>query len=269
MRVASLVLAGMLASCASTEPLAEVNEPTASVSGLFPRLEALDRSVLSVKVDIQNPKDTSLRIREILYALDTGEVAGVLKGRVDADTMLAADQQAELGFDVDIQLPRDHERLRSLRTLEAVLVDLRGEVRFAKGASAPFAKRAEIAIPSLPEFVVFDAQAAVYGTEEVDVTLFLRLVNNNPFRLSLREIDYVVTLNGEELRSAHAGVGSQLAVGGAEEFEVNIRLNRSSFEGFEEVLAEGVVEYRVAGEVATRELAIPFENIGEIRFEDE
>lgn len=268
MWAASAIWGSLMATgCAAAEPSSYPTELTSRVSDIFPSTKALDTSVLSVKIEVYNPGSSAIGVREIRYVLDTGDLAGTIKGVVDAGATLAADQQAELGFDIDVPLPAAAERLRALATQEMVSARLEGEVRFEDGSLTSFHRETALAMPTPPDFVVFDAQAARYAQEGVDVTFLLRLINENTFPVSIREVDYVVVVGGRELRAAQAGVGSRLVAGSAEEFEVRVQLDSSSLDGVPEMLASGEINYRVVGQVTTRELSVPFDHEGQIGLE--
>ena len=248
------------AACASGRPAAPPADIQARVSRVFPKTESLSKSVLSVKVELYNPRSTPVQVGEVRYALDTGEVAGVVEGSVVAGARLAAEQQAEVGFDIGIPLPEDDAALEALVEREAVPAELSGTVRFGDGTTASFERSTGLAMPALPRFVVFDAQAARYGKEGLDVTFFLRLVNANAFTQPVQGVRYTVSIGARELRSSEAGVGARLTPGGAEEYEESVVLQ----EGLRSIMSAGKVDYRVKGEIQTREMTIPFDHEGKI-----
>lgn len=250
--------------CAGGQPPAPPASLDARVSRIFPKPKDLDTSVLAVKLEVYNPRQEPIPVQAVRYTLDTGEVAGKIAGTVDAGATLAAEQQAELGFDIDIPLPKDRDRIEALLAQEVVPADLSGTVLFGDGSTAAFDRKAGLAMPRLPRVVVFDAQAAQYENKGVDVTFFLRLLNENPFTMTVQAVTYSVDVGGKEMRAEQAGVGSRLTAGAAEEYEVSIQLDERSYEGLAALLASGEINYRVYGEVRTRDLSIPFDHPGTI-----
>ena len=132
---------------------------------------------MSVKVEVYNPRAETVGVKDIAYALQTHEVAGLIEGTVAVNGTLEPEQRATLDFDVDVPLPKGSEVLAKLGAMEVVPADLSGQVRLGDGSSVSFEKKSGLAIPSLPQFIVFDAQAARYEKKGLDVTLILRLVN--------------------------------------------------------------------------------------------
>ena len=257
--LASLVL---VAACASSEPAAPPAPVEARVSGVLPRTTGLTSSTMDVKIELYNPRSEPVEVESIAYRLDTGEVAGALSGAVPVGATLEGEQQAKLGFDMEIPLPGD--RLKVLAQEEVVPADLSGEVKLGDGSTASFSRKTGLAVPNLPKFVVADAQAAQYQDGGVEVTFFLRLVNENPFTMPVEVVEYEVEVAGETLRADQAGLGSRLTAGAAEEYEVNIALEESKVEGLADILASGVINYRITGAVTTSPVKVPFEREGVI-----
>lgn len=254
--------AALAPGCASSEPAAPPLPIQARVSGIFPKTSALTTSVLEVKVEILNPRATPVGVESVRYALETGEVAGTREGSVPADATLQSEQQAELGFEIEIPIPGD--RLEELAARDMVPADLSGEVVFADGTTAAFERKAGLAIPRLPSFVVFDAQAAQYERRGVDVTFFLRLLNENPFTLPIQAVEYELEVAGKTMRTEQAGVGTRLTPGAAEEYEVPVRLDDSTVDDLQALEASGEIAYRVKGQVLTRAATVPFDHEGTI-----
>lgn len=261
--VFSAFLAGVTA-CAGGGPAAPPTPIEVRVARVFPKTKAINASLLSVKLELYNPRSTPIKVGTVRYALDTKGVAGILEGEIDAGANLASEQQAELGFDVEVPLPSGNEALTALLEQDMVPADLTGQVVFGDGSISGFEKKTGLAVPTPPKFVVYDAQAAQYEKKGVDVTFFLRLVNENPFTLQVQGVSYTVTIAGKQMRSDEAGVGARLTAGAAEEYEVSTILDGKTFDDIDGLLRSGVVDYRVKGEITTRDMKIPFDHQAKI-----
>jgi LEA14-like dessication related protein len=111
----------------------------------------------------------------------------------------------------------------------------------------------------LPKFTVYDAQAARYGTEGLEVTFFLRLINENVFSVTIEQVDYTVAINGKELKSESGAIGTRLPSGAGQEFEVGVVLDPKSFGDVKTILSEGKLDYTVTAKVQVAGLELPFE----------
>lgn len=252
------------AACAGGQPPAPLAPVEARVARIFPRSVDLSTSRMSVKVEVYNPRAVSVAVKDIAYVLDTKAVAGPIEGTVTVDGTLEPEQRATLDFEVDVALPESFADLTKLGEMEVVPADLKGQVRLGDGGTAGFEKKSGLAIPSLPKFIVFDAQAARYERKGLDVTLILRLLNENGFTLPVKSVKYTVELSGKKMRSDEAGVGTRLTAGAAEEYEVSLILDDSSYDEVDALLKSGVVEYVVEGKVETKDFEVPFRHAAQI-----
>lgn len=261
---AAALAASWLAACASQKPVEKTEDVAVRVGGLLPKNKSLDASAIAVKLELFNPRKAGVKISKIAYAIDTGEVSGVVKGTSDGGATLESQQTAELEFEQAIPFPEDRSRYKEVIEKGVIPVSVSGTVHFEDGSSAPFERAGSVATPLLPKFVVFDAQAARYGEEGLDVTFFLRLLNENIFPVTIQELTYTVSINGKELKSETAAIGTRLPQGAGQEFEVSVILDESKFEGVKQILTDGKFEYAVTGKLAVAGLELPFEHPGEI-----
>lgn len=268
--MAALAAAG-LAACATPQaaPKAE-DPPMVKVDRLFPQPDSLDGSKLAVKVAIYNPRSEPLTLKDITYEVDTKEVAGVIKGREPIDSAVDANQAVETEFMVEIPFPKDDpEVYKAILARGTVPLEVKGSANFEGFGPVAFSRVGAVATPSLPKFIVFDAQAARYGKEGLDVTFFLRLINENAFTVTVGEVDYAVEVYGKKLKEQQAGIGTTLVAGAAQEFEVSVVLEEKSFAGVTQQLKSGKLQYRVVGTVSVNDVEEEFAHEGEIELDME
>lgn len=251
-------------ACAGSEPAAPPAPVQAKVARVFPKTKSLETSVLSVKLEVYNPRATPVELTEIRYRLDTHDVAGVVESTVVVGGRLDAEQVAKVDFDIDVPLPAGDGLVALVAEETSPPADLGGTVMLADGTTAGFERKTALAMPTLPRFSVHDAQAAQYQEKGIDVTFFLRLVNGNPFTQPVKGVRYTVFIGEEEVRSSEAGVGTRLTAGAAEEYEESITLEEGKYEGLARLIQAGVIDYRVSGEVRTQGLTVPFDLTGTI-----
>jgi len=268
MRIALVSSLVLTAACASAPKAGPVHDPVAEVERMFPSAESLDSSAVEVTIIVTNPTDTALTVSGIEYTMDTKDVAAVLKGTAESSASVAAGQKVELRFKQSIPFPTEVEKYKEILQRQTIPVELAGKVKLSNGKALDFERNGEVATPSLPKFVVNDAQAARYADEGVDVTIFFRLVNDNPFGVLVQSCEYTVFVNDVEARSETAAVGTRLLPSAGEEYEFSRQIGGKD-EKFgtamsKKILAEGKMTYRVEGKIDLAKVSIPFSHEGVI-----
>lgn len=268
MLAASGLLIGSLACASQPKQVKAEDPPVVKIERLFPQPESLDASKLLVKVSIGNPQSEAVMLDSITYSVDTGDIAGVIEGSVPIGSSIESQQLAEAEFEVEVPFPKaDPEAYVAVLGAETVPLHVKGQANFSGLGSIPFERKGAVATPSLPKFIVHDAQAARYGKEGVDVTFFLRLINENAFTVTVGEVGYKVEVYDKVLKEQTAGIGSTLVAGAAQEFEVSVVLEEKTYEGITKKLKSGKLNYRVFGDVTVDEIEAPFEHLGEIEID--
>lgn len=256
----------LLAACKSGGEAAPKAEGgvSASVDRMIAGASSLSTSEVSVKLKLENGKGEAVQISGVEWSLDTGDLAGVLKGTSSPAASVDAQQTALVEFKQPIPLPEDKDAYLAVLEKGTIPVVLKGTVKLADGGSVPFERKSSVTTPLLPKFIVNDAQAARYGKEGLDVTFFLRLVNENQFAITVTSVEYAVAINGQELKREQGGIGTKLVGGAVQEFEVSIRFDQKSFKDTKAILASQKLTYAVTGQIDLDRFQIPFELPGEI-----
>lgn len=263
----STLLAIVLAGCAAPQkPAEDKGEVSVEVERVLPKAESLDASAIEVTLKVVNPTDSPIKIERVDYEVDTKDVAGVLKGSAPSSATIESQQAAEVTFAQSIKFPEEKEAYQAVIDRGTIPLDMKGAVVLADGGKLTFTRKGEVATPSLPHFVVFDAQAARYEQEGLDITLFLRMINENVFPVTVETVKYTVYVEDKKIKSEQA-ISVRLLQGGAEEYEVTTILDSKMFPEkgkVKQILASGKVSYKVSGKIALTRLDIPFEHVGEI-----
>jgi LEA14-like dessication related protein len=255
----SILAAALLSACAGQKKAAGPTDISVRVDQLLPQNKSLDASAIAVKLELFNPRADGVTIDKIDYQIDTGEVSGVLKGSSDGGATLESQQTAELEFEQSIPFPEDRAAYQQVLEKGTIPVNVTGTVHFEDGSSSDFERQGSVATPSLPKFIVYDAQAARYGGEGLEVTFFLRLVNENVFSVTIEQVEYAVAINGKELKNETGGIGTRLPSGAGQEFEVSVILDPKTFPEVKTILSEGRLDYTVTAKVNVAGLELPFE----------
>lgn len=242
--------------------------PTAEVDRLFPMAESLDASAVEVTILLENPTDEALTVKDIAYTLDSGDVGGIQEGTAESGATVGPKQKIELKFKHSIPFPGDAAAYSAVLDRQTIPINLDGTITLSNGEEVEFERVGEVATPTLPKLVVNDAQAARYGTEGVDVTIFLRLVNDNPFSVLVQSCEYTIYVEDIEARSDTAAVGTRLLPAAGEEYEFSRQITGKDPKFGDvlakKVLASGKVNYRIEGKIDLARLSIPFKHEGTI-----
>lgn len=253
--------------CASQPKQAEqVEDVAVRVDRILPQADSLDASKIGVKLQLANPRGGPVSIAGIDYQVDTGDMGGVLNGQVEGGTVLESNQITEVEFSHKIPFPDDKDAYRAVLDEGQILLTVSGNVKFDDGTSAAFEKKGAVATPTLPKFIVHDAQAARYGKDGLDVTLYLRLINENVFSVTIDSLEYEVSINGKGAKSEQGAIGARLVQGAAQEFVVSVVMDEKAFPNIAEILASGEAEYTVTGKVSVASLEIPIDISDKITF---
>ncbi len=265
---AAAVMVGSLACASQPKVTKAEHPPVVKVERLFPQPQSLEASLLLVKISIGNPQSKAVTLETITYEVDTGDVAGVIEGSIDINSEIDSEQLVEAEFEVEIPFSKeDQEAYKAILAQPTIPLTVRGHANFAELGALPFERAGAVATPSLPKFVIHEAQAARYGDAGLDVTYFLRLINENPFTVIVGDVTYAVEVYGKKLKEQQAGIGATLVAGAAQEFEVSVVLEEATFPGVTKLLKTGSVEYRVFGRLSIGDVEADFDHAGEINID--
>lgn len=256
----------LFAGCAAPQkPVESKGVVEVEVERVLPKAESLEASGLEVTLRVVNPTDAPVKIERIDFEVDTKDVAGKLSGSAPSNATIETSQAAEVSFSQSIKFPEDKEAYQAVISRGTIPLEIRGSVVLSDGRKLPFERKSEVATPTLPQFIVFDAQAARYEEEGLDVTLFLRMVNENVFSVLVETVRYTVYIEEKKIKSEQA-ISVKLLQGAAEEYEVTTILDAKSLEKgkVKAILASGKIAYKVTGKISMPRLDIPFEHVGEI-----
>ena len=262
-----IFLLGLATACAGPQKPKETVTLNIDVERMMPSAVSLQKTAVEVILAVENPMGRTLKLAGGSYSIDTKAVAGVLTGQISDASEIASGGSAEITFRQEIPFPAETETYRAIIEQSTLPIELKGELTLSDGSKIPFSRFSEIATPTIPKFVVHDAQAARYGKAGIDISLFLRLINENTFGLGVEGVDYTVELNGKEIKKEQAAVGIKLLGAAAEEYEVTTVLDEKTYgkKEVKELIASKTVSYRVYGELELSFIKVPFEHVGEIK----
>lgn len=259
---AFLLCSGAVA-CASSSPNPD-DATTADglrveVAQVFGRPASLERVSMVTRLRLQNLDAKPIKVTAIRYEVEGGKGRVQEKGQVESGAVLDVAQEGELEFSLPVRIPR--EGYLAFVAAKTAPVKLKGWVLTEGGTEIPFERDGELALPIMPSLVLQDVQVAS-AKGNIELTVFLRLVNENNFTLTIEDLSYDVSLFGQLAKQMSGAIGARLPTGAAEEYAINLGLSESENPKlYQRVVAEKQVEVEVSGRIAVHGEKLPFQHL--------
>lgn len=256
----------LLLACASgpKEPLAPIE---VEVERIIPATQGLRRASVRAKITITNPREVPVTISKVEYLVRTEDLEPAMEGRstLTPNSELPPRSAAQVELSQDLALPEAADALLGALRKEEILVEMQGTISFSDGTSTSFSRKGSIAPPNLPRFVVHEAQTSIYEGEGIDVTFYLRLINENPFSVVVENASYEVILEGKKVSEGTAGIGIRLTQGAVQEYEVSVTVDEKTFgKGWKAMLDKPSLAYAMKGELAMETFTVPVSTDGSV-----
>lgn len=267
----TLWLAGALlaGACAGGRPSGPLPAPEVQVERLVPSVDSMEQVSVTTKMTVRNPRETPVTIRAVQYSVKALEgPEWSVSNALQAGQELGSGQTVSVSLEQPIDLPAEREPYLAMLAMETIPVRMEGVLSLEDGTETPFEKRGSIAPPNMPRFVVYEAQAAVYAEEGVDVTFYLRLINENPFGVVVESAEYAIQIDGKEVAEGTAGIGVRLPAAGVQAYEVNVSIDESTWgDGWEQKMDASSLAYEMNGRLTMPNVQIPVEESGTIELQ--
>lgn len=265
--ITGLIFSTAVAACASG-PVEPPTPVEVTVKRMIPSTSNLSTAEMTISLQVTNPRETPVLVDGVTFELASEDEGLGLSGasNVDMGSELPAGGVATLELRQTINLPKGTEAYQAVVTRETIPVLLTGVVRFGDGTETSFSKPGTLAPPNVPTFVVHEAQAASYEGTGIDVTFYLRLINENPFGIVVENAGYEIILEGKKVREGTAGIGVRLPQSGVQEYEVATTIDASSWgKDWKQMLSKETLSYRLAGTLTVNGMDVVLDQTGTIR----
>jgi LEA14-like dessication related protein len=255
-----------LLACASgsKEPLAPIQ---VDVDRIIPATQGMRKARVRAKLTITNPRQIPVTVSKVEYLVKTENLEPAMEGRstLTPNSELPPESAAQVELSQDLSLPEEPEALLGALRLEEILVEMQGTIYFADGTSTSFSRKGSIAPPNLPRFVVHEAQTSIYEGEGIDVTFYLRLINENPFSVVVETASYEVVLEGKKVSEGTAGIGIRLTQGAVQEYEVSVTVDEKNFgKDWKSMLDQSSLDYEMQGKLVMEGFTVPVSKAGSV-----
>lgn len=254
-------------ACAGGQSAGPMPPAEVSVERLIPSVDSMREVSVTTKMTVRNPRDEPVVVEGVRYSVRSVEgPEWTVENQLQAGQSLPAGQTVQVALSQPIELPSEDEAYLETLRMDTVPVVMQGVLRLADGTETQFEKKGSIAAPNLPRFIVHDAQAAVYEEEGIEVTFYLRLINENPFSVVVESAEYAISLEGKKVSEGTAGIGVRLAAAGVQQYEVNVNVDEETFgAGYKDKMSAESLSYQMEGSLLVQGMTVPVTTSGDLR----
>jgi hypothetical protein len=260
----ALFLLPALAACASAHPVPEAQSDLLKAEQLAVTDQSLTDFTAEARMELTNSRDSAMQIGTATWELS-------LDGKVVATGSTEINKSADPGQTLTFRIPGSAEIVKNADELTALVAHgdqplellMRGKVGITQGDKTeqlPFSRTGELRAPRLPVAKMNDADLG-RSDEDVTVSFYLGIENQNPFKLKLKSLTYKAELDGQEVGTGIASNGDDLPASETAEFPIQenvTNLDRSKTQ----------IPYHLTGSIDLGLVQIPIDLTGNLTFEN-
>ncbi len=212
-----------LCGCATAQPAPTPESEFLKVAQVAITDQSLTDFTAEARMELNNSTDTAMQIGAASWALSL-DGTSVASGSVDLD------QTAEAGQTITFRVPGTAEIVHSEDELKALVahadqpleVLMKGSLKVTqagKTSELPYARVGTLRAPRLPIPKMNDA-ALGRADDDVSVSFYFGLANQNAFKVKVKNITYHAELDGKEVGAGVATTGDDLPASQTAEFPI-------------------------------------------------
>jgi LEA14-like dessication related protein len=259
----ALVTFGILAGCAGA-PAVTVAPEALQTEQLAITEQSLSGFTAEARFELNNTGETPMEISSATYAL-TMDGKPLTSGQVDLEKTAAPGGQLQLRVPVSMEIVHNADELTALvgRGDTPIPLLMKGVVKVSQGGTQseiPYARTGELRAPRLPVPHMNDT-ALGRSDQDVTVSFYFGLENQNPFEIKVKNISYHAIVDGKEIGSGTASMGDRLPASQTAEYPIQenlTNLDRSKSE----------IPYHFTGAVDLGLVQVPIDLSGTMKFEE-
>ncbi len=267
---AALLVVASVSGCKTT-PEAPPPEPDPTVAEV--QIGFSDRTLTSftatATASVANPRSVPLRIERVTYTL-SARGRTLREGAYEAEVSVPASGTGQVAVPVAVEYSLATDEDREMFTGEAVPIVFNAVAhgRYdGETVELDVDRAARLRSPRLPAVKLDTPDGARRRVDEVHATFHLRVENDNPFEIRISSLDYVLEVEGNELRESRVGTRQRVPASGSYIFTIEQDLRTANVPQLADRMREdNRIEYRLHGELRVGDMLIPFDETDEIRF---
>ena len=257
---------GMLDSLRSTFE----GPPTATIEDVHISGVDLQSVTLEFDLEVMNPYTFALPLVGVDYALSTN-AQRFLDGSMDLEGSIPAEGMRTISLPVRVDFAGLFNTVKDLRPGQVIPLDsqlgLKVDVPGAGPLVLPLNRSGELPIPTPPQISIASFDWDGISLTEVTGSLKLDVTNPNEFNLTVKSLDYDLSLDGHEVASGENQRSLWLSAGHEAQVTIPVSFSPSSAgTALLGMLGSGQLDYSMAGnlEVDTPfgAITMPYERTG-------
>jgi len=265
MSIRRAVLAlGILAGCASAPPVAPVTEEAMQTERLAVTEQSLTGFTAEARFEITNTAETPMQITGATYDLSM-DGKSLTSGQVDLDQAASPGQLVSLRVPVNVEVIHDAAELKAMvaRGTTPIPLVMKGVVKISQAGTQtelPYSRLGELRAPRLPVPRMNDT-ALGRTDQDVSVSFYFGVENQNPFEIKIKNISYRAELDGKEVGTGTASIGDRIPASQTAEYPIQenvLNLDRKKTE----------LPYHFTGTVDLGIVQVPIDLTGTLKFEE-
>ncbi len=255
---------GIMTGCAGAPPVAPVSEEAMQTERLAVTAQSLTGFTAEARFEITNSAETPMQITGATYELS-------MDGKPLSSGQMDLDQTASPGQMVSLRVPVDAEVIHNAAELNAMLARgdtpiplvMKGVVKITQAGAQtelPYSRLGELRAPRLPVPKMNDT-ALGRTDQDVSVSFYFGVHNQNPFDIKIKNISYRAELDGKEVGTGTASIGDRIPASQTAEYPIQenvLNLDRAKTE----------LPYHFTGTVDLGITQVPIDLSGTLKFED-
>ena len=254
----------ILTGCASAPPVAPVAAEALQTERLAVTDQSLTGFTAEARFELSNTGDTPMQINAATYDL-TMDGKPLTSGQLDLDQAASPGQLISLRVPVTAEVVHDAAELKALvaRGDTPIPLVMKGTIRVSQGGTQtelPYSRLGELRAPRLPKPTMNDT-ALGRTDQDVSVSFYFGVENQNPFEIKIKNISYHAELDGKEVGTGTASIGDRIPASQTAEYPI-----QENVPNFDRSKTE--VPYHFTGSVDLGLVQVPIDLTGTLKFEE-
>ena len=259
----ALIAVGISMGCAGAPPVAPVAPEALQAERLAITDQTLSGFTAEARFELTNTGETPMQITGATYDL-TMDGKPLTAGQMDLDQTASPGAIVSLRVPVSAEVVHNGDELKAMvaRGDSPIPLLMKGTIKTSQGGTQseiPFSRTGELRAPRLPVPRMNDT-ALGRSDQDVTVSFYFGLENQNPFEIKVKNITYKAVVDGKEIGSGTASIGDRLPASQTAEYPIQenvLNLDRSKTE----------IPYRFSGSVDLGLVQVPIDLTGTMKFE--
>ncbi len=255
---------GILTGCAGAPPVTAVTPEALQTERLSVTEQSLTGFTAEARFELTNTAETPMQITGATSDL-TLDGKPLSAGQIDLDQTAAPGQIVSLRVPVTVEVVHNAAELRAMiaRGDTPIPIVMKGAMKISQGGTQtelPYSRLGEVRAPRLPVPMMNDT-ALGRTDQDVSVSFYFGVSNQNPFEIKIKNITYRAELDGKEVGTGTASIGDRIPASQTAEYPI-----QESVTNFDRSKTE--VPYHFTGSVDLGLVQVPIDLTGNLKFEE-